>query len=80
MFKCLCADPAEIAVPTGAIVKDLDVVEDFGPRHISGLVDPCPLNPSRRILRHGLARHSRGPSPRGQGRQPRRMAARPSTG
>ncbi len=41
MFKRLCADPAEIAVPTGAIVKDLDVVEDFGPRHISGLVDPC---------------------------------------
>ena len=29
-----------MAVPTGAIVEYFDVVEDIGPGHITGLLDP----------------------------------------
>ncbi len=38
--SCLWADPAEMAVPAGVIVKHFDVIEDIGPGHITGLVAP----------------------------------------
>lgn len=39
-FKGLGADVTEMAVTTGFIVKDFDVVEDVGPGEISGFIDP----------------------------------------
>lgn len=38
-FKRLCADPAQMAVSTGAIVESLNVVGDFGRRELPSWVD-----------------------------------------